>query len=1552
MKNCNFLCKGILLVCATFWHLSFLSALDYYWVGGSGLWSDHNHHWATTSGGAVFHDQVPQSMDNVYFDANSFPAGGTVTIDPTIIYCMNMDWTGAGNTPVFEGPSDKQVWIYGSLTLIAGMEWNINGEVYFRAFQGGKTIFLAGQSFFNYVSFNGAGGEWTFLDEFTVENNRDIILYDGTIQTNNQTVNTGSFQVCGSQGAIYLGSSIVNITSIFGGSFVTCNLGANFIFDAGTSSVIFQGSGEGYLRGNGLTFFAVMFLGDGVIEGSSTFENLTFSPGHTYRLYTNQTITSTGQLNASGTDCSHFVTIHSQFAAQQAGIIKATGSVDLSYVILQDIAGNGGATFSATNSVDLGNNIGWTIMPIISRMLYWVGGSGNWNDPAHWSLNSGGSGGECVPSPYDDVFFDVNSDLTSGSVVEANSLVSYCRDMTWTGIMGNPEFKSNTSSNMLYLFGSLILSSDMNFTYSGQVFFMSTTPGKTILLAGQSFFNYVSFNGAGGEWTFLDEFTVENNRDIILYDGTIQTNNQTVNTGSFQVCGSQGAIYLGSSIVNITSIFGGSFVTCNLGANFIFDAGTSSVIFQGSGEGYLRGNGLTFFAVMFLGDGVIEGSSTFENLTFSPGHTYRLYTNQTITSTGQLNASGTDCSHFVTIHSQFAAQQAGIIKATGSVDLSYVILQDIAGNGGATFSATNSVDLGNNIGWTIMPIISRMLYWVGGSGNWNDPAHWSLNSGGSGGECVPSPYDDVFFDVNSDLTSGSVVEANSLVSYCHDMTWTGIMGNPEFKSNTSSNMLYLFGSLILSSDMNFTYSGQVFFMSTTPGKTILLAGQSFFNYVSFNGAGGEWTFLDEFTVENNRDIILYDGTIQTNNQTVNTGSFQVCGSQGAIYLGSSIVNITSIFGGSFVTCNLGANFIFDAGTSSIIFQGSGEGYLRGNGLTFFAVMFLGDGVIEGSSTFENLTFSPGHTYRLYTGSTQTITPLGNFIAEGYGGFPIEIKSTSLGTQATLHKDGDPVCLDFLYMTDIAATGTAFTYAGANSDDVFNNSGWLFEACPGCFDAPALPAPTLDPASVIAVLPGQQATLILLNLPAGYEVVWFDANQTTELYAGAGNLFQPVVNETTTFYGAFRDLATGCVSEVLSVPVFTNIAFSGSILWHHDGTSGVQYATVNLTGDDTGSDVTDVNGDYTILTAVPSGDFTLTPVKNINKLNGITVADVTAIQRHVANITPITNPYRYVGADVNKSNTITTLDASIVNQSLLGNPAALNQFKTSWRFVPTTHNLVILDWGFPEKIEFVGVSGDQSGLNFFGLKTGDVVTTYANPANFGAGNPLVLNVQDQVLQVGTEIVAEFRANQLDDLTAFQFALHFDHEQLQLTEIKPLTGLPLTSDNFGTYNIAEGEIRAAWSRATGLQVEEAAPIFRLRFTALQSGGKLSDALYLNDAVLPGYAYNDALDESEIELQFYEITGTGSNIGSTIYRLLQNTPNPFADKTTIGFILPGAADAMLRVFDMSGRLIQEHSAFFPAGRNAVDIDFSRSAPAGMLYYDLTTPFGVLTKKMVAGE
>lgn len=430
------------------------------------------------------------------------------------------------------------------------------------------------------------------------------------------------------------------------------------------------------------------------------------------------------------------------------------------------------------------------------------------------------------------------------------------------------------------------------------------------------------------------------------------------------------------------------------------------------------------------------------------------------------------------------------------------------------------------------------------------------------------------------------------------------------------------------------------------------------------------------------------------------------------------------------------------------------------------------------------------------------------------------------------------------------------------------------------------------------------------------------------------------------------LSAGCFFTVTVGACNTNLEFSGAILWEHNGTSGVQNATVNLTGSGSGNDLTDINGNYLIsLPPGSSGNFTLKPVKNINKLNGLSSADATAVQQHVTLINLLPGPFKRIAADVNKSNSITTTDASLINQVLLGNPQANAIFNTSWRFVPAAYSFPNpnIPWGFPEQIVLTGVNGNITGQDFKGIKLGDVVATWANPANVGAPEypGLVFRVQDQVLEAGSEVAAEFRADQLDDLNSFQFALYFDPEQLQLVEIEPLTGLPVSMDNFGLFNLAEGEIRVVWAQAAAVWLSEAAPVFRLRFRALQSGARLSEVLRLNDEVLPGYCYNSAYTESGVELRYSASTGTGQSAPGAGLSL-SNRPNPFSDVTTLYFVLPEAGEVELRISDAAGRLLFSQKHYYGAGRQEKTLLLEGAS--GVLFAELVTAQGTVLRRILA--
>ncbi|HLP93001.1 MAG TPA: HYR domain-containing protein, partial [Saprospiraceae bacterium] len=527
---------------------------------------------------------------------------------------------------------------------------------------------------------------------------------------------------------------------------------------------------------------------------------------------------------------------------------------------------------------------------------FWVGGSGMWSDHQnHWATSSGGSTfHDQVPTSMDNVYFDANSFPTPGGIVTIDQTIIYCMDMDWTGATGTPRFEG-PGDKMVFVYGSFKLIPDMQWMVYSEIHFASFQLGNQITTAEHSLTSTIFFEGFGGEWTLQDEFETETS--VYHYNGILRTNDQTLKIGGYWNYNNNPSNYQTPE----------------------FYLGTSTLIFKGYSQAWFY----------FYGSNALD------------------------------------------------ADEAKVIFDYGG----YIY----------------------DNGHTFMDVTFRIGY-----------------------------------------GSASNINVLGLLKFEAAGHYTG--GNHYIKEAEYLNQGSLFGSDIVVDKVVFWGEGNL---------------------------GGT----------NN----LFKDVIFKSNGNITDGSY---------------------------TCLYSYNAIN----------------------SFGQVVFDKDGTIYGDNIFESLKFSPGETYIIQAGTIQTITALGNFIAEGTGAFPIEIKSCQLGEQATFHKDGDPICLDFLYLTDMVASGTGFSYAGANSDDVFNNSGWIFDACPACFTEPPLPALALDPISITSVLPGEQAKLVLANVPAGYKVVWFDETQNNELYSNVNNNFQPFVTKSTIFYGGIKDIITGCVSEVLAVTV--------------------------------------------------------------------------------------------------------------------------------------------------------------------------------------------------------------------------------------------------------------------------------------------------------------------------------------------------------------------------------------------------------------------------------
>ena len=121
-----------------------------------------------------------------------------MTINNPPATCKNMDWSGAAFNPSITGTSLSSVTLYGSMTLTAGVQWNLY-EMKFSGSAAGNTILTAGVQIPS-LSIDGSGS-WTLLDEFHGDG---IGVYQGTFNSGNNDIYADVFFANGNNAAIFI----------------------------------------------------------------------------------------------------------------------------------------------------------------------------------------------------------------------------------------------------------------------------------------------------------------------------------------------------------------------------------------------------------------------------------------------------------------------------------------------------------------------------------------------------------------------------------------------------------------------------------------------------------------------------------------------------------------------------------------------------------------------------------------------------------------------------------------------------------------------------------------------------------------------------------------------------------------------------------------------------------------------------------------------------------------------------------------------------------------------------------------------------------------------------------------------------------------------------------------------------------------------------------------------------------------------------------------------------------------------------------------------------
>ena len=353
----------------------------------------------------------------------------------------------------------------------------------------------------------------------------------------------------------------------------------------------------------------------------------------------------------------------------------------------------------------------------------------------------------------------------------------------------------------------------------------------------------------------------------------------------------------------------------------------------------------------------------------------------------------------------------------------------------------------------------------------------------------------------------------------------------------------------------------------------------------------------------------------------------------------------------------------------------------------------------------------------------------------------------------------------------------------------------------------------------------------------------------------------------------------------------------------------------------------------------NSNYKIEPKKDIEHRNGVSTADLVAINKHILAIQELKSPYRRIAADVNNDKKISTADMVELRKLILYTQDQFTK-NTSWKIVDKNY---VFTTDKPEG-ENYPLYKDLINLNssakadFIATKIGDVNNT-AKPNEFvgetyeRSGGTIVFDATDVKINSGEEKTIEFKSKDLGNIAGYQFTMNFNTEALEFVGIEGLSeqnvGLSLLSNGaitFSNESVKEGQI------------------FTVTFRAKRSV-QLSESISIGSRYTVAEGYTLGGEKQDIALSF-----NGGQVGG--FQLLQNQPNPFNGKTVIGFSLPEATNATMSIFDATGRTVKVIAGSYVKGYNEIVIDKAELKSIGLFSYRLTTDKHSATKQMIITE
>ena len=356
-----------------------------------------------------------------------------------------------------------------------------------------------------------------------------------------------------------------------------------------------------------------------------------------------------------------------------------------------------------------------------------------------------------------------------------------------------------------------------------------------------------------------------------------------------------------------------------------------------------------------------------------------------------------------------------------------------------------------------LPVSEQHLFWVGGSGGWDDPSNWSSVSGGDPAGFIPDFQTTVIFDENSFEERGHTVSLSSDAE-CYNLLWDNEnMHDIDFAGD---NHLSVYNSLYIQSDsLLFSGPGVVIFK----GEEGLISMGDLHEATAvfrFSNDNGSWEMASDARIS---ALVMESGSLDASDIMLEVRDVVVEALDDADIVGIDFRS--SLVAGLH-------SFIIERGIADIDFTGSvlefspgeGEGgVVISDGLVFNELLLVnGSLAVQGNNSFEHLTsfaslsllgsnsinyldLKPGSGLYIEGGSQQDVN----------AGISIESDMASMVLIHSLSAEESALfsvnqykkyCFDYIHVYNVEAMGEAVLVAEGNSIMEGITDGWREDDC--------------------------------------------------------------------------------------------------------------------------------------------------------------------------------------------------------------------------------------------------------------------------------------------------------------------------------------------------------------------------------------------------------------------------------------------------------------------------------------------------------------------------